>query len=46
MVEETNKGTTRNIGMPWIPQSLERSSGAGDACQTRDLVLNSENDDL
>ena len=41
MVEENDEGAARNLGIPWIPRSPERSSGTGGACRTRELVLDS-----
>jgi len=41
MVEENDEGATRNLGIPWIPWSPERSSDTGGAYQTRELVLDS-----
>jgi len=41
MVEENDEGAARNLSIPWIPQSPERSSGTGGACRTRELVLDS-----
>jgi len=39
LVEENDEGAARNLGIPWIPRSPERSSGTGGACRTRDLLL-------
>ena len=41
MVEENDEGVARNLGIPWIPRSSERSSGMGGACRTCELVLDS-----
>jgi len=41
MVEENDKDVTRNLGIPWIPRSPERSLGMGGACRTSELVLDS-----
>jgi len=41
MVEENDEGAARNLGIPWIPRSPERSSGTGGACRTSELVLDS-----
>jgi len=41
MVEGNDEGVVRNLGIPWIPRSPERSSGTGGACRTRELVLDS-----
>jgi len=41
MVLENDEGTTRNLGIPWIPRSPKRSSGTGGASRSRELVLDS-----
>jgi len=41
MVEENDEGAVRNLGISWIPRSLELSSGLGGACRTCELVLDS-----
>ena len=41
MVEENDEGTARNLGIPWIPQLPEWSSGTSCACRTHKLVLDS-----
>jgi len=41
MVEENDKGAARNLGIPRIPRSPDRSTGMGGACRTCELVLDS-----
>jgi len=41
LVVENDEGAARNLGIPWIPRSPERSSGMGGARRTRKLVLDS-----
>jgi len=41
LVEENDEGAARNLGIPCIPWSPERSSGTYGACRTRELVLDS-----
>jgi len=41
MVKENDEGVARNLGIPWIPQSPERSSGTGGACRIHELILDS-----
>ena len=41
LVEENDEGAARNLGIPWIPRSLDRSSCTRGAYRTSELVLDS-----